>query len=106
MNENPEYVQICITCCKINNENKKTLPMICPKIQMPCLAIEPKYLIPKIDENFIKYLAGYNIAHNTKENRVPIDSKYIDKNFVESRCAAFDDLQKKGMKTIVAMEAY
>lgn len=100
-----EYIQICIGCCKLNRENSKTVPLICPKTNMPCFAFEPKYLIPEVSEEMISFLEKFNI--NNKENpRVPIDSKYISKHFVNTRCEAFEMLAKKGNKTIYTMEAY
>ena len=102
--DNNDYIQICVACCKINKENSKTLPLICPQTKMPCFAIEPQYLIPEPSEEMICFLEGFN--NNNTQPRVPINSKYIDKNYIDTRCAAFDDLQKKGNKTIYTMNAY
>ena len=98
------YVQICVGCCQINSQNRKTLPMLCPKTKMPCFAIRPDYLIPKPSKEMIAFLAQYN--GESREIRIPIDCKYIDGDFVRTRCEAFQDLAKKGNKTIYTMEAF
>lgn len=98
------YVQICVGCCQLNSQNRKTLPLKCPKTNMPCFAIKPEYLIPKPSEEMVAYLASYN--GGSREIRLPLDCKYIDESFVRTRCEAFQDLAKKGNKTIYTMEAY
>lgn len=99
MERQNEYVQICVACCKLNRENRKNLPFICPKTNMPCFAIDPKYLIPEMNEKML------DMVSNNK-SRLPIDSEYIDKHFVDTRCEVFEDLAQKGNKTIYTMKAY
>lgn len=106
MNYKDGYVQICVACCKLNKENSKTLPLICPKTNMPCFAIKPDYLIPKISEELICFAESFNITNKKDKTRLPIECKYIDKNFIDTRCEAFDDLASKGNKTIYTMETY
>lgn len=98
------YVQICVTCCQVNSQNSKTLPLVCPKINMPCLAIDPKYIIPKISEEMVIFLSEFNEGNG--KARIPIDCKYIDSDFVKTRCNAFTELSKLGNKTIYTMKAY
>lgn len=104
MNKQNDYAQICIGCCQINSQNSKTLPLICPRINMPCMAIEPKYLMPKISEEMVTFLGEVN--KDSEKVRIPIDCKYIDQDFVKTRCSAFSDLAKQGNKTIYTMQAY
>lgn len=104
MNKQNGYVQICVGCCQINSQNSKTLPLICPQINMPCMAIDPKYLIPKISEEMVIFLGEVN--KDSEKVRIPIDCKYIDQDFVKTRCSAFTDLAKQGNKTIYTMQAY
>ena len=100
------YVQICVSCCKLNQENSKTLPMICPQTNMPCFAINPKYLIPTPSMELVSFIEGFNMVNKSDKPRLPINCKYIDENFVSIRCKAFDELASKGNKTIYTMEAF
>lgn len=100
------YVQICVACCKLNRENSKTLPLVCPKTNMACFGINPKYLIPQISKELCQFVDIYQRENKLDKPRLPINSRYIDKSFVDTRCEAFEDLAQKGNKTIYTMEAY
>lgn len=101
-----EYVQICVSCCKINCENSKTLPLVCPKTNMACFAINPQYLIPKISEELCQFVSTYQELSKDEKPRLPISCQYIDQNFVNSRCEAFEKLATEGNKTIYTMDAF
>ena len=93
------YVNICVGCCKINSENRKTLPFMCPSTKMPCFCINPSELSsPEKIDDLIKRLSP--------DGRIAIDSEDIDQHFVQTRLDAFEDLAKKGDKTIYTLPAY
>lgn len=108
MNNNVDYIQICVACCQINKYNEKTLPFICPRTNMPCFAIKPDKLdSPEKINNLILYLKQLNPNEDDSENfRIPINCDCIDQYFVQTRCSAFEDLLKQGNTTILTMDAY
>ena len=94
-----DYVQICVTCCKINKENRKSLPFMCPKTQMPCFAVNPDELSsPQRIDAVIKKLDA--------SGRISMNDASIDQSFVTSRIEAFDKLKEQGNKTIYAIDAF
>ena len=106
---NDTYIQICIPCCQINSQNKKTLPLICPRTNMPCFAIEPNYLIPEISEEMEKFLIKFNAKNSQNANfdlRIPMDCKYISQEYLNTRYEAFNKLAKEGNKFIYTMPVY
>lgn len=102
----------CLGCCKINKENRGTLPFFCKKIQMPCMAIEPQYIETQSGKeklmefafsvNRIREVLTYEAVQNM---RIPMDSEYIDKQFVERHIESFDKLVENGGITIFDLES-
>lgn len=102
----------CLGCCKINKENRGTLPFFCKKIQMPCMAIESKYITTEQGNielmefafkwNKINEKATYEAVTSM---RIPMDSEYIDKQFVNRQIGAFDKLVENGEITIFDLES-
>lgn len=73
---------------------------------MACFAINPQYLIPEISEELCQFVSTYQEPSNNEKPRLPIRCQYIDQNFVNSRCEAFDKLVAEGNKTIYTMDAF
>ena len=94
---NQDYIAICIPCCKINKENSKTLPNICPKTQMPCLAFKQSVIA---DHKMVM-----NLFFNAT-GRVEMDGEFIDNEYVEECCANFEKIRKIQGNWICTMDAY
>lgn len=102
---------LCITCCQINKYNKKSLPVRCPKTKTFCFAINPQYVIPEIDDEFLDYVVEHNKLRDEYPEevdiaRIEMDSKFIDKEFIKVNCMCFDKLAKDGDKGVYCAEAY
>ena len=80
MNNNVDYIQICVACCQINKYNKKTLPFICPRTGMPCFAIKPdRFDSPERVTALILYLKQFNPDEDDSEKfRMPMNCSCID----------------------------
>lgn len=68
----------CVGCIKGNyNSGKGDVPLLCPRINMPCFAISPVQL----DET----LKAYGIEFNERDTgaRIRIENKSIDKEFIQ-----------------------
>jgi len=99
----------CVACCYINGQNKKTLPCICPSLDMPCLAIVPKWV--NDEENLLDFIIGLDkhecnrdIGDND-DPRVPMNSEYIDKAFLDRMEQSFKECKDKGIR-VELMESY
>ena len=99
-----ESIKICVTCCQINSQSRKSLPFICPRLQIPCLAINPAWL--STEEKLKEMMLEISSRASDDPERIPMDSRIIDREYVESRCRTFDTLQKAGNKNIYRLEAY
>lgn len=98
----------CVACCHINGQNKRTLPPICPSLDVACLAIVPKWLER---ENLLDFMVGIDKHECNRDTwdieppRVPMDSEYIDKEFLERMEQSFKEYQDKGIR-VELMESY
>lgn len=85
---NQQKVLICITCVKHNHN--KTFPVVCPRMKMPCMAIDPKYIQLGTPNPIEKLAPGIN-----SEGRVT--TPYIDPSFVQTMLKNFETLKAKGI---------
>lgn len=99
----------CVACCYINGQNKRTLPCLCPSLDMPCFAIVPKWV--ENENNLLDFMVGISNHECNKdiadedEPRVPMDSEYIDKAFLDRMEQSFKECQSKGIRVEI-MESY
>ena len=110
----------CVGCVKLNSENRKTLPVICPNSGMPCFAVLPKYVTMESEKDNVEYSRfvlqenGLEIEdllrgiqeEQVKNLRIPMNCKYIDPNFISTNLKVWRELEEQGDNTIYIMEAY
>lgn len=90
--ENKIMISKCSVCCTavFYGTDDKTFPIICPETNMPCFAISPEYLIPNISKDILEYMAS--------NKEIPLNSKIIDTNFVDTNIKAYKDwILKRGL---------
>lgn len=83
---------MCILCCH-HNLQIKSLPCLCPQTGMPCLAINQKWTE---ESNLLIFIIGLDSEEcnrsitDNEEPRVPMESKYINQDFIRQMINVYD----------------
>ncbi len=111
MQEETLYITPCATCCQINYNNKKSLPLYCPAHNRKiCDALKNEVIKKengRLTQEFIDYVHSLPQPMKCMVGfRVPLNSEYINMQYVKDQMLTFEALQKSGVKKIYTMRAY
>ena len=84
---NEHLVSICVVCAHANHSRRTGFPLVCPKLKLPCMAIEPCH-VQNNQQELIQVASDNN-------GRLPL--LYADELFLGVMAMACHELVKKGV---------
>ena len=94
---NEMMINRCVVCAHTNEMKSKSFPVVCPNLQMPCMAIDSKYVLNEEEAEKMIQVAAKN------KGRAPME--YIDQTFLKNMRDGYHTILKSGID-ITKMPVY